>query len=717
MAPSREVIEIEDSSEYDDEDAFSPELLNLDDFDNGELGYGVDPAYYGFGDNGDAPIRQNFVPDLPTQQAPSFEECLGRVVEVYPDICHDHIRQLYDTQVLAFVPQAGLSPQDQISQLLILQILDTDKYPKESDRRKELKRKRSVTLDSDEEDAATWTAVERAAYPDEYSKQACKALSEEFSRIPRTFIDSKFRESRRLYTTYLALEQAERTYDQARNPPYQRLKCKRMGVLGPVTRLTQPSDDADALAYGVEELRREIHAARKKRRKDDDKRQLQKAKEDAEAAEDAEYERSGDVMECQCCFSSTPFHKATHCSGDEPHFFCLECAKNYAASELGKQKWKLSCMDGSGCEAEFDRAQKLRFLDEKTFQTFERLEQQAAIKQAEMEGLASCPFCDFAAICPPVKVDREFRCRNPECEKVSCRLCEAESHIPLTCEEFKKENGVSERHAVEEAMTAALIRECPKCKKKFVKDYGCNKMSCDTPGCKTLICYACGKDVTAVGYKHFSEPSAVSRGKCLLHDDTEKRHKEDVERAEKKAREKVRAENPHLTDTDLEIKMSDAAKSPAAANRMHGVNLYAQQHGRPPMAYGLPQAEAEAHVMHAAMVNNLQQVQQMHQLRNFHRAAAVMNWPRLGVHNPPGLDMNQYHQLQQPDPFVAGPFPQAQQAPFDPAARHLPMNVPPPVAMGAAPFPAYGDQQQQNRLNQRDRFGAANRRHDLDRAG
>lgn len=99
----------------------------------------------------------------------------------------------------------------------------------------------------------------------------CKALSEEFSRIPRTFIDSKFRESRRLYTTYLALEQAERTYDQARNPPYQRLKCKRMGVLGPITRLTQPSDDADALAYGVEELRREIHAARKKRRKDDGK--------------------------------------------------------------------------------------------------------------------------------------------------------------------------------------------------------------------------------------------------------------------------------------------------------------------------------------------------------------------------------------------------------------------------------------------------------------
>lgn len=101
----------------------------------------------------------------------------------------------------------------------------------------------------------------------------CKALSEEFSRIPRTFIDSKFRESRRLYTAYLALEQAERTYNQDKNPPYQQLKSKRMGVLGPVTRLTQPTDDMDARGYGVEELRREIHAARKKRRKDEGKRQ------------------------------------------------------------------------------------------------------------------------------------------------------------------------------------------------------------------------------------------------------------------------------------------------------------------------------------------------------------------------------------------------------------------------------------------------------------
>ena len=172
MAPPGEVIEIEDSSEYEDEDVFSPDLLNLGGLENDGLDYAVDPAYYRFGGNRDAPIEQNLVPDLPAQQGPSFEDCVGGVVEVYHDICHDHVRRLYDAHILAFVPQIGISPRDQVCQELIMQILDAEKYPKERDRKKELKRKRSTAVDSDEEEAATWIAVERAGYPDEYSKQA-----------------------------------------------------------------------------------------------------------------------------------------------------------------------------------------------------------------------------------------------------------------------------------------------------------------------------------------------------------------------------------------------------------------------------------------------------------------------------------------------------------------------------------------------------------------
>lgn len=75
-------------------------------------------------------------------------------------------------------------------------------------------------------------------------------------------------------------------------------------------------------------------------------------------------------------------------------------------------------MDGSGCEATFSRSERRIFLDAKTIETLDRLQQQEEIRRADLEGLARCPFCDFAAICPPAEVDKEFHCNNSECEEV-----------------------------------------------------------------------------------------------------------------------------------------------------------------------------------------------------------------------------------------------------------------------------------------------------------
>lgn len=171
--------------------------------------------------------------------------------------------------------------------------------------------------------------------------------------------------------------------------------------------------------------------------------------------------------------------------------------------------------------------------------------------------------------------------------------------------------------------------------------------------------------------------------------------------------------------------MSDAAKSPAAGNRMHGVNLYAQQlamHARPPMAYGIHQAQLDAQQMHVAMMNNnlalqqMQQAQQAQQVRNLQRVAAAADWPRHEVPQPPAVDMDPYLQLQQPDPFAGGIYPQGQHAPFDPMIRRPQLNFPPPIPRAGVPFPAFGDQPQQNRVNERGRFAAEPRRRDRDRA-
>lgn len=158
--------------------------------------------------------------------------------------------------------------------------------------------------------------------------------------------------------------------------------------------------------------------------------------------------------------------------------------------------------------------------------------------------------------------------------QVSCRLCKAKSHIPLTCDEFKKENGVSERRVIEEARTEALIRTCGKCKVRILKEDGCNKVICTK--CYAVLCDYCGKDITKQMYNHFDgqgrAPPGVNTddktGKCPLYDESHKRKDQQVDKAEKEAMAKVRAEHPDLSEEDLKIKFAKGVQS--SSDRHHG---------------------------------------------------------------------------------------------------------------------------------------------------
>ena len=286
-----------------------------------------------------------------------------------------------------------------------------------------------------------------------------------------------------------------------------------------------------------------------------------RAKKKRDAEEDAALDKKafddGDIKDCECCFSESPFRKMVHCGGDNPHFFCIGCLASYIKAQLDYQKYKICCMDGGGCKAEFSRASKMKCLDKDMFGRLERVQQQAELREANLPGLETCPFCDFAAICPPIEEDKEFRCEHPDCQLVSCRLCRNKSHLPKSCAESKKEHGIEERHIVEEEMTKALIRSCPKCKVAILKTEGCNKIVCSQ--CGAYICDVCAKDITKDGYNHFGP------GKCAQYDSGYQqgamtRENIRVQEAEKAAKAKVRADNPDISDADLEIKFSDAIK-------------------------------------------------------------------------------------------------------------------------------------------------------------
>ncbi|KAF2842265.1 hypothetical protein M501DRAFT_402071 [Patellaria atrata CBS 101060] len=241
------------------------------------------------------------------------------------------------------------------------------------------------------------------------------------------------------------------------------------------------------------------------------------------------------------------------CDAPNPHYSCIVCVNKYIETEIGMNQCRTNCIDSSGCMGVFSSVQLRACLHERNFEKLEKLQQENDIRLAGLEGLEECPFCDFKAICPPAEIDREFRCQDSCCQKISCRLCQAESHVPQTCEEFARGHKKFDvRRQIEEAMSTALIRHCNKCGTAFLKEGGCNKMMCTM--CKAYQCYVCSKSVKGQNYDHFH------RGPCPLYDNYVRRDDETVKNAEAKASAKVRAENPYLTADDLKIGVSDAVQ-------------------------------------------------------------------------------------------------------------------------------------------------------------
>jgi TRIAD3 protein (E3 ubiquitin-protein ligase RNF216) len=98
---------------------------------------------------------------------------------------------------------------------------------------------------------------------------------------------------------------------------------------------------------------------------------------------------------------------------------------------------------------------------------------------------------------------------------VSCRKCGKEPHIPYKCDEVTKIKRQDEgRLKVEEAISRAKIRTCPKCKTSFVKTDGCNKMTCS---CSLKLCYICRQPVPKHDpYSHFCQTPHCDHKKCGL---------------------------------------------------------------------------------------------------------------------------------------------------------------------------------------------------------
>ena len=107
---------------------------------------------------------------------------------------------------------------------------------------------------------------------------------------------------------------------------------------------------------------------------------------------------------------------------------------------------------------------------------------------------------------------RRFLCRNPLCALPSCISCGKIWCDPHMCHES---TALSLRTTIESARTAALKRTCPRCGLGFIKESGCNKLTCR---CGQTICYVCRQALSPVSggeaYNHFCQHFRPAGGKC-----------------------------------------------------------------------------------------------------------------------------------------------------------------------------------------------------------
>ena len=100
------------------------------------------------------------------------------------------------------------------------------------------------------------------------------------------------------------------------------------------------------------------------------------------------------------------------------------------------------------------------------------------------------------------------------------------------------------KQRVQEAMEMASERICNKCKVRFEKASGCNRIICS--GCGNYQCYLCSKDVEK-NYNHFG----VGPGRCSLRDIT--KIAEDVLEAKNSTIREILKNQPDLTLQDIDV--------------------------------------------------------------------------------------------------------------------------------------------------------------------
>ncbi|GAA5993469.1 hypothetical protein JCM10908_002208 [Rhodotorula pacifica] len=479
-------------------------------------------------DNADVLVIDDDEPAAAVIVEDPLTDALAQVLLLFPDVLTSHAETLLESHAA----ELGGSYASAVESVVAL-LVDDAEYPKAAEEGGGKK--------EEDEEKTDWLDVaargRNGEVPDaKYKSHALDLLLGSFRYLPSQLVKSELtRHSSYFAPTFYSMTTQDRSgsYQQKklkrpRNSPKKRV------TLVPIERVEEGTVKLVTTWEEREEMMPEL-LTREKRwieqkiaREIAERTRQQRAEEQAEQerarveALDARARQRGEAVECQCCFDEVAFENSAACA--DGHLFCKTCASQNASTRLGQRQATLPCM-APECKALFPPVTYSSFLPAVTVDALADLAQQKDLETAfgGVEGFEKCPFCPYAYFIEN-RDEKLFHCRRRECSKVSCRGCKLENHIPKTCEEVAKERALSSVHTVEEAMTAALIKNCPKCKVPTCKQDGCNKMTCSD--CGTFWCHRCGVQIK--GYDHFADKSYGGKNPngCPVFDDTAARERQ-----------------------------------------------------------------------------------------------------------------------------------------------------------------------------------------------
>jgi len=211
---------------------------------------------------------------------------------------------------------------------------------------------------------------------------------------------------------------------------------------------------------------------------------------------------------CHCCFDDLEENDLfIYCRAGK-HMFCYDCVKRYAESGLSEGNGTKKCMNCS-----YQLAMDY-ILDENIM---DKIKIQEEIKYVTefakiCEDFQVCPFCKrFGCIVVDDHINPWVECQK--CPKKWCKICKGDGHHG-PCDKIIDPTPDKIRNHIAETINNAAMHKCPHCSTAYLKDYGCNLMTC--PGCKGMSCYICNLKIQSVRgskYWHFRENG------CKLYND------------------------------------------------------------------------------------------------------------------------------------------------------------------------------------------------------